>query len=142
MTVLPILIYASCVKRLPMTIMGFLQYLSPTLGIVCSYLMGETMGEKRIYPVWLYLDRSASLQHRYSNSPEKRKSAPPYRKRDSTSKTSRIAKIINRIPECFSGKRSPCSAAWSAFSCQRTSAAIDKAHVATTKIQKTISTYT
>ena len=44
-TVLPILIYASCVKRLPMTIMGFLQYLSPTLGIVCSYLMGETMGK-------------------------------------------------------------------------------------------------
>ena len=28
-----------------MTIMGFLQYLSPTLGIVCSYLMGETMGK-------------------------------------------------------------------------------------------------
>lgn len=47
-TVLPILIYASCVKRLPMTIMGFLQYLSPTLGIVCSYLMGETM-EKNEY---------------------------------------------------------------------------------------------
>lgn len=44
-TVLPILLYASCVKRLPMTIMGFLQYLSPTLGIVCSYLMGETMGK-------------------------------------------------------------------------------------------------
>ena len=44
-TVLPILIYASCVKRLQMTIMGFLQYLSPTLGIVCSYLMGETMGK-------------------------------------------------------------------------------------------------
>ena len=44
-TVLPILIYASCVKRLTMTIMGFLQYLSPTLGIVCSYLMGETMGK-------------------------------------------------------------------------------------------------
>ena len=44
-TVLPILIYASCVKRLPMTIMGFLQYISPTLGIVCSYLMGETMGK-------------------------------------------------------------------------------------------------
>ena len=44
-TVLPILIYASCVKRLPMTIMGFLQYLSPTLGIVCSYLMGESMGK-------------------------------------------------------------------------------------------------
>lgn len=44
-TVLPILIYASCVKRLPMTIMGFLQYLSPTFGIVCSYLMGESMGK-------------------------------------------------------------------------------------------------
>ena len=44
-TVMPILLYASCVKRLPMTIMGFLQYLSPTLGIVCSYLTGETMGK-------------------------------------------------------------------------------------------------
>ena len=44
-TVMPILLYASCVKRLPMTIMGFLQYLSPTLGIVCSYLTGESMGK-------------------------------------------------------------------------------------------------
>lgn len=43
-TVLPVLLYASCVKRMPMTIMGFLQYLAPTLGIVCSLILGETMG--------------------------------------------------------------------------------------------------
>lgn len=44
-TVLPVLLYASCVKRMPMTIMGFLQYLAPTLGIVCSLILGETMGK-------------------------------------------------------------------------------------------------
>ena len=140
-TVLPILIYASCVKRLPMTIMGFLQYLSPTLGIVCSYLMGETM-EKNEYILFGFIWTGVLLYSIVTAIREKNKIALPCRKRDSTSKTSRIAKIINRIPERFSGKRSPCSAAWSAFSCQRTSAAIDKAHVATTKIQKTISTYT
>lgn len=43
-TIMPILLYASCVKRMPMTIMGFLQYMSPTLGFLCSYLMGEKIG--------------------------------------------------------------------------------------------------
>lgn len=43
-TVMPVLLYAACVKRMPMTVMGFLQYLAPTLGIVCSLLLGETMG--------------------------------------------------------------------------------------------------
>lgn len=64
-TVLPILIYASCVKRLPDDDHGILQYLSPTLGIVCSYLRVRRWGKTNI-SVWLYLDRSASLQHRYA----------------------------------------------------------------------------
>ena len=125
-TVLPILIYASCVKRLPMTsaVILWVRRWGKT-NISCLALSGQECFS------------TASLQQ----FARKKKIAPPCRKRDSTSKTSRIAKIINRIPERFSGKRSPCSAAWSAFSCQRTSAAIDKAHVAATKIQKTISTY-
>lgn len=41
---LPIMLYASCVKRLPMTVMGFLQYLSPTFGLLCSFLTGEDIG--------------------------------------------------------------------------------------------------
>ena len=42
---LPIMLYASCVKRLPMTVMGFLQYLSPTFGLLCSFLTGEDIGK-------------------------------------------------------------------------------------------------
>ena len=41
---LPIVLYASCVKRVPMVVMGLLQYLSPTFGIVCSIILHEKMG--------------------------------------------------------------------------------------------------
>ena len=41
---LPIVLYASCVKQVPMVVMGLLQYLSPTFGIVCSIILHEKMG--------------------------------------------------------------------------------------------------
>lgn len=43
--VAPIILYASCVKRVPMVIMGFLQYLSPTFGFICSRIMGEQIAD-------------------------------------------------------------------------------------------------
>lgn len=43
--VAPIILYASCVKRVPMVIMGFLQYLSPTFGFICSRIMGEKIAD-------------------------------------------------------------------------------------------------
>ena len=42
---LPILLYASCVKRIPMVAMGILQYVSPTFGVICSILLHEKMGQ-------------------------------------------------------------------------------------------------
>ena len=47
-TVTPILIYASCVKRLPMVLMGIIQYLSPTLGLVSSLILKEEMGQSQL----------------------------------------------------------------------------------------------
>ena len=44
-TIMPILLYASCVKRMPMTIMGFLQYLAPTLSLLSGCILGENLGK-------------------------------------------------------------------------------------------------
>ena len=45
---LPIVLYASCVKRIPMVAMGILQYLSPTFGVICSFLLHEKMGRGQL----------------------------------------------------------------------------------------------
>ncbi len=45
---LPIMLYASCVKRVPMTFMGISQYLSPSFGIVCSILLHEEIGRAQV----------------------------------------------------------------------------------------------
>ncbi len=34
LTALPLLLYAEGLKKLPMTVMGFIQYLSPTIGLI------------------------------------------------------------------------------------------------------------
>ena len=42
-TVIPIVCYAAAVRFLPLTLMGFLQYLSPTFSILCGYILGQSM---------------------------------------------------------------------------------------------------
>lgn len=60
---LPIVLYASCVKRVPMVVMGLLQYLSPTFGIVCSIILHEK-GARAIHHLLLHLGGTASVYRR------------------------------------------------------------------------------
>ncbi len=57
-TAVPMALYTRGVTTLPFTVMGFLQYVSPTLILVAGYLMGETIGEGQLLPfilIWLGL---------------------------------------------------------------------------------------
>ena len=47
-TVTPILIYASCIKRVPMVLLGIVQYLSPTLALISSIILKEEMSNSQL----------------------------------------------------------------------------------------------
>ena len=54
-TVTPILLYANCVRNLPLLLMSFLQYLSPTFGLFSGILLGEALtGEKMTRFVFIW----------------------------------------------------------------------------------------
>lgn len=48
-SITPILLYASCVRKLPLLLMSFMQYLSPTFGLFSGIILGEALtGEKMV----------------------------------------------------------------------------------------------
>ena len=75
---LPIMLYASCVKRIPMVAMGILQYVSPTFGVICSILLHEKMGQGQFVTfcfIWaaLILFTTATMyRERQEHRPENR----------------------------------------------------------------------
>lgn len=57
-TAVPMVLYTRGVTTLPFTVMGFLQYVSPTLMLFAGFLMGETIGDGQLLPfilIWLGL---------------------------------------------------------------------------------------
>ena len=57
-TGLPMVFFALGVRRLPLTLTGVMQYLSPSLGLVCSLLLGESMTGMKLLSfgfIWLGL---------------------------------------------------------------------------------------
>lgn len=46
-TAVPLVLFANGVNELPLSVVGFVQFLSPTLGLVCGLLLGETMSRLR-----------------------------------------------------------------------------------------------
>jgi len=54
-TAAPMLFYAVGVRNLPMMTTGICQYLSPTIGIFCSMIMGEMLTRDKLvsfYFIW------------------------------------------------------------------------------------------
>lgn len=47
-TATPILLYANCVRKLPLMLMSILQYLSPTFGLFSGLLLGETLTKAKL----------------------------------------------------------------------------------------------
>lgn len=47
-TAAPMLLYAIGVRRLPLMTTGICQYLSPTLGILCGMIMGESLSREKL----------------------------------------------------------------------------------------------
>jgi len=48
LTAVPMLFYAVGVRNLPMMTAGICQYLSPTIGIFCSMIMGEMLTREKL----------------------------------------------------------------------------------------------
>ena len=47
-TALPMFLYSRCVSRLPLVLMCFAQYLSPTFGLVCAFIKGESFSQSQL----------------------------------------------------------------------------------------------
>lgn len=47
-TALPMFLYSDCVSKLPLTVMCFAQYLSPTFGLLCGCLLGEVFTKSQL----------------------------------------------------------------------------------------------
>lgn len=47
-TITPILIYANCVRHLPLLFMSFVQYLSPTFGLFSGVMLGEVLTKDKM----------------------------------------------------------------------------------------------
>ncbi len=57
-TALPLLWFANAVRRLRLSTMGFMQYLAPTLQLLCALMLGEAMGRQRLVSftmIWVAL---------------------------------------------------------------------------------------
>lgn len=48
-TAMPMLLYSGAVRRLPLIIISFFQYLCPTLGLVSGFILGESMTADRLF---------------------------------------------------------------------------------------------
>ena len=47
-TALPMFLYSGCVRRLPLILMCFAQYLSPTFNLICGLITGESFGDSQL----------------------------------------------------------------------------------------------
>ena len=69
-TAVPLVMFARGVNDLPLSVIGFVQFLSPTLVLICGLLLGETMSRLRwlcMFCIWaavLLFSVSAALQER------------------------------------------------------------------------------
>lgn len=48
LTALPLFLYSHCVSNLPLIIMCFAQYLSPTFNLICGFITGESFTESQL----------------------------------------------------------------------------------------------
>ncbi len=54
-TALPMFLYSRCVSRLPLVLMCFAQYLSPTFGLVCALITGESFTPSRLISLAFFI---------------------------------------------------------------------------------------
>ena len=54
-TALPMFLYSRCVSRLPLVLMCFAQYLSPTFGIVCAFIKGESFSQSQLISLAFFI---------------------------------------------------------------------------------------
>ena len=47
-TALPMFLYSRCVSKLPLILMSFAQYLSPTFNLICGFIRGETFSQSQL----------------------------------------------------------------------------------------------
>ena len=73
-TAVPMLFYSIGLKNLPMFTVGIMQYISPTLGIVCAVIMGESLTAGKILSflliligVIIYLDTTFKAERKIQN---------------------------------------------------------------------------
>ncbi len=46
-TAVPLVLFSWCARRLPLSVMGFMQFIGPTIGIVIGVVQGEAFGPLR-----------------------------------------------------------------------------------------------
>ena len=54
-TALPMFLYSRCVSRLPLVLMCFAQYLSPTFGLVCAFIRGESFSQSQLISLTFFI---------------------------------------------------------------------------------------
>lgn len=54
-TALPMFLYSRCVSRLPLVLMCFAQYLSPTFGLVCAFINGESFSHVQLISLAFFI---------------------------------------------------------------------------------------
>ena len=54
-TALPMFLYSRCVSRLPLVLMCFAQYLSPTFGLVCAFIKGESFSSSQLISLAFFI---------------------------------------------------------------------------------------
>lgn len=54
-TALPMFLYSRCVSRLPLVLMCFAQYLSPTFGLVCVFIKGESFSQSQLISLAFFI---------------------------------------------------------------------------------------
>lgn len=75
LTTAPLVLYAQGVNALPLSVVGFVQFLSPTLSLICGLALGESMSGLRwlcMFFIWaavLLFSFSAARRERISRQP-------------------------------------------------------------------------
>lgn len=54
-TALPMYLYSRCVSRLPLVLMCFAQYLSPTFNLICGFIMGESFSKSQLISFMFFI---------------------------------------------------------------------------------------
>ena len=47
-TAIPMVLYSTCVNKIPFIVLGFLQYISPTIALVYGLMIGETLSQSQL----------------------------------------------------------------------------------------------